>query len=100
MNEQKLAGMLGLAVRARQAAAGMEACRILVKSGKCGVILTDAEAAPGTREKAEETARQAGTQSGVLPPGMIMKATGKDNMVIAIREGSFSEQIISILSGL
>ena len=97
MNGQKMAGMLGLATRARQTAAGMDACRIMIRSGKCGVLLTDEAAAPGTREKAESMARQADIPFRVLPSGMIMTATGRDNMIIAIREGSFAEQIISML---
>ena len=98
MNGQRLAGMLGLAMRARQAAAGMDACRIMIRSGKCGVILADGEAGPNTVKKAEDLARQAGIPFSILPSGMIMKATGKSNMVIAVREGSFAEQIISMLS--
>ena len=99
MNGQKMAGMLGLAMRARQAAAGMDACRIMIRSGKCGVLLADEAAAPGTREKAEAMARQAGVPYRVLPSGMILDATGRDNRIIAIREGSFAEQIISMLPG-
>ena len=99
MNGQKLAGMLGLAMRARQAAAGMDACRIMIRSGKCGVLLADEAVAPGTREKAGAMARQAGVPFRVLPQGMIMDATGRDNRVVAIREGSFAEQIISMLPG-
>lgn len=97
MNERKLAGMIGLAVRARQAAAGMDACRIMIRAGKCGVLLADGETAPGTREKAEGMARQADIPFRVLPPGMILEATGRDNRVIAVSRGSFAEQIISML---
>ena len=43
MNETKLKGMLGLALRARQASLGMDACRILIRSGKCGIMLLDGE---------------------------------------------------------
>ncbi len=91
--------MLGLAMRARNAAAGMDACGIMIRSGKCGVLLADEAAAQGTREKAEAMARQADVPFRILPPGMIMDATGRDNMVVAIREGSFAEQIISMLPG-
>ena len=99
MNGQKLAGMLGLAMRARQAAAGMDACRIMIRSGKCGVLLADEAAAQGTRERAEVMARVADVPFRILPRGMIMNATGRDNMIVAIREGSFAEQIISMLPG-
>ncbi len=94
MNGGKLTGMLGLAVRARQTAAGMEACRILIRSGNCGVLLLDGEAAPNTRKKAEDLCRQAGTPLTILPPGLIEKATGKSCMVIAVRNGPFAEQFL------
>ena len=97
MNEQKLTGMLGLAMRARQAAAGMDACRIMIRSGQCGVLLADGETAPGTLQKAEDLARQSGTPFRVLPAGMILKATGRDNRIIAVRTGSFAEQMITLL---
>ena len=96
MNEQKLAGMLGLTVRARQVSAGMDACRILIRSGNCGVLLIDAETRDNTRKKAEDLCRQTGTPVVVLPPGMIERATGKENRVLAVRKGSFAEQILQI----
>lgn len=96
MNEQKLAGMLGLTVRAGQASAGMDACRILIKSGNCGVLLIDGATRDNTRKKSEDLCRQTGTPVAVLPPGTIERATGKDNRVLAIRKGSFAEQILQI----
>ena len=96
MNEQKLAGMLGLTVRAGQVSAGMDACRILIRSGNCGVLLIDGETCGNTRKKAEDFCRQTGTPAVVLPSGMIERATGKDNRVLAVRKGSFAEQILQI----
>ena len=96
MNEQKLAGMLGLAVRAGQVAAGMDACRILIRSGNCGVLLIDGETRGNTRKKAEDLCRQTGTPSAVLPPGTVGRATGKDNRVLAVRKGSFADTILKI----
>ena len=96
MNEQKLAGMLGLTVRAGQVSAGMDACRILIRSGNCGVLLIDGETRGNTRKKAEDLCRQTGTPAVVLPPGTIERATGKTNRVLAIQEGSFAEQILNL----
>ena len=96
MNEQKLAGMLGLTIRAGQASAGMDACRILIRSGNCGVLLIDGETRGNTRKKSEDLCRQTGTPVVILPPGTIERATGKDNRVLAIRKGSFTEQILQI----
>ena len=99
MNERKLAGMLGLAIRARQAAAGMDASRMMIRTGTCGVLLVDGDAGPNTRKKASDLCRQAGTPMMILPPGLIEKATGKGSMVIAIREGSFAGQFLQLKEG-
>ena len=99
MNERKLAGLLGFAVKARQAAAGADACRILIRSGKCGVLLLDGEAAANTRKKAEELCMQTETPMMILPPGLIKTATGKNNMVMAIQKGSFAEELLTIKQG-
>ena len=98
MNGPKLAGMLGFAVKARQAAAGMDACRIMVRSGRCGVLLIDAETGPSSRKKAEDMCREAETPVRILPPGLISQSTGKDSMLIAIQRGTFAEQILNLLN--
>ena len=98
MNEQKLKGMLGLALRARQAAAGMEACRILVRSGQCGVLLMDGAAGDNTRRRCEQMCAGAGTPFRILPEGTIGEATGKSSFILGIRIGSMAEQIVNILN--
>ena len=99
MNEQKLRGMLGLAVRARQAQLGTDACRLLVLSGVCGVLLLDAGTSPNTRAKCEEWCRRSDTPVVILPEGMIADATGRTNITLGIRKGSFSEQVLAITGG-
>ena len=96
MNDRKLAGLLGFAVKARQAAAGADACRILIRSGKCGVLLLDEAAGPNTRKKAEDLCRQAETPLSILTPGLIEQATGKGSMLLGIQKGSFSEGILRL----
>ena len=99
MNEQKLAGMLGLAVRARQAAVGMDACRIMIRAGKCGVLLVYADTGQNTRQKAEDLCRQTETPLMLLPAGLIEKATGKSSMTAAIQKGSFAERFLQLKEG-
>ncbi|MBR5961553.1 MAG: hypothetical protein IKZ98_11250 [Clostridia bacterium] len=94
MNDQKLRGMIGLAVRARQTAAGTDACRILIRCGECGVLLIDSGTADNTRKKAEEMCERTGTPWRVLPEGLIEAATGKSNMILGLRKGSFAEQVL------
>ena len=93
MNETKARGMLGLAVRAGQACFGEEACRILIRSGKCGLMLLDGEAGENTRKKAETLCWAEKVPLAVLPPGLIGEATGRGNIAMALRQGSFAEQL-------
>ena len=94
MNIQHLNGMLGLAVRARQAAAGTDACRILVRTGQCGVLLVDGAAGPNARKKAEQLCGRSAIPVITLPEGAIEAATGRSCMVMAVRKGSFADRII------
>lgn len=94
MNGQKIKGMIGLALRARQAALGMDACRIMIRTGKCGVLLVDRTAGFNTRQKTEELCRRTGTPIRTMPEGLIEEATGRANMIIGLQKGHFSEQIL------
>jgi ribosomal protein L7Ae-like RNA K-turn-binding protein len=95
--EQKLRGLIGLAFRARQADSGMEACRILIRSGRCGIMLIDRNTGPNTRKKSAELCEASHTPLRVLPAGMIENATGKQSMVICMKKGSFTEEILRII---
>ena len=97
MNEQKMKGMLGLAVRAREACFGDEACRKLINSGKCGMILLDGETGPNTRKKYQDLCERTGTPLAILPNGLMGEATGRANMVAALRTGAFAEQMTACL---
>jgi len=94
VNNRKVCGLMGLALRARQAEAGTDACRILIRSGKCGVLLMDGNAGPNTRKKAKELCERTQTPLLVLPGGMIESATGRCNMLLGIRQGGFADEIL------
>ena len=96
MNEQKIAGLIGLALRARQAVSGADACRLLIRSGECGVLLVDGDAGPNTRKKAEEQCRSTETPMRILPAGTIERATGRSNRLLAVRKGGFAIQLCEI----
>ena len=95
MNGQRLKGMLGLALRARKAVLGTDASRILIRSGKCGVLLLDEAAGVNTRKKAEDLCRQTGTPIRTVPEHLIGDATGRSNIVMGVQDGSFAEQILA-----
>ena len=97
MNERRAKGMLGLAVRAREACFGDEACRKLIESGKCGIILLDGAAGANTRKKYRELSERAGAALAVMPEGLMEEATGRGNRVAALREGAFAEEMKACL---
>lgn len=97
MNETKVRGMLGLAVRARQLCFGEEACGILVRKGKCAAVFLDGEAGPNTRKKTEAMCKAAGIPLVLLPEGMIGQATGRSNRIAALQKGAFAEQMTGCL---
>lgn len=92
MTEERMKGLLGLALRARQAAAGQDACSMLIRNGKCGALLIDGDAAANTRKKYEDLCRRTGTPVITLPAGLIEKATGRTNMAMALQKGNFAQQ--------
>ena len=95
--EQKLRGMLGLAVRARQACFGADACRKLLGSGQCAAVLLDRDTAENTRRKVSQMAEKAGVLLAETPPGLMTEATGRDNRIMALRKGAITEEIIRCL---
>ena len=97
MNEQRVKGMLGLAVRARQACFGEDTCRRLAESGRCGMILLDGEASENSRRKYEALCGRNGIPLVILPVGMIAEATGRTNMAAALMKGAFTEQMKACL---
>lgn len=97
MNEQKLKGILGLSVRAGQAVFGEDTCRRLLSSGKGAVLLLDGDASENTRKKYSELCERTGMVLAVLPAGLIEAATGKDNRAMALKKGTFAEQVESCL---
>ena len=97
MNEQRTKGMLGLAVRAREACFGDNACRKLIDSGKCGMILLDGETGPNTRKKYRDLCERNGVPLVITPEGMIGEATGRSNRVAALKKGAFAEQMTACL---
>jgi hypothetical protein len=97
MDEKRLRGLMGLSVRAGQAAFGEEGCRKLILQEGCGVLMLDAGASANTRERYERLCAAQETQMAVLPEGLIQEATGRSGAAMALRSGSFSEQVTSCL---
>ena len=93
MDERRLKGLMGLCVRARQAVFGEDGCRKAISSGQCGILLADGDISSNTRKRYEEICVRSDTEMYILPPGLLEEATGKPGAAMAVRNGSFAEQI-------
>jgi len=98
MDERRMKGLMGLCVRAGQAVFGEDGCRKAIEKGRCGILLADGNISENSRKRYEDLCERTGTRMGLLPPGMLAEATGKPGAAMAVKPGSFSEQICSLIS--
>ena len=91
--ENKLRGLMGLCVRARQAVFGEDGCMKTIRGGNCGVLLLDSGASQATRDKYRGVCANANTPMVELPQGLLHEATGKPGVAMAILKGGFANQV-------
>ena len=91
--ENKLRGLMGLCVRARQAVFGEDGCMKTIRGGNCGVLLLDSGASAATQDKYRGVCKNAGVPLVELPEGLLHEATGKPGMAMAILKGGFANQV-------
>ena len=97
MDEWRMKGLMGLCVRAGQAAFGEEGCRKVIEKGQCGILLMDGGISTNSRKRYEDLCERTGTRTAILPEGLLWDATGKPGAAMAVKEGSFAEQIVQLL---
>ena len=97
MDKGRMKGLMGLCVRAGQAVFGEEGCRKSITGGQCGVLLLDGGISDNSRKRYEDLCEHTGTQMAVLPAGLLGDATGRPGTAMVVKQGSFSEQMISCL---
>lgn len=94
MDEQKFIGMLGLAVKARQAQLGAGRALDSIRANKAALVLLDEEASDNTRKRFENACLFHEVECLILPPGLLGRAAGKsDAMVAAILKGGMAERL-------
>lgn len=94
----RLKGLMGLCVRARQAVFGEDGCLKTVRAGSCGVILVDEGASQATKEKYRGACLRAGVTVAWLPEGLLFDATGRPGVAMAVPKGGLAEQLKGLLS--
>ena len=93
MDEKRLRGLMGLCVRAGQAVFGEDGCRKAVGNGECGILLADGGMSESTRKRYEGLCRRADIPMETIPEGLLEEATGRPGVAMAVKKGSFAEQI-------
>ncbi len=91
--ENKLRGLMGLCVRARQAVFGEDGCMKTIRGGGCGVLLLDNGASRATQDKYRSVCLNADTPLLELPEGLLHEATGKPGVAMAVLKGGFASSI-------
>lgn len=97
MIRQRVQGLMGLCVRARQAVFGEDGCLKTIRSGQCGVLLVDSGASQATKEKYRSACAHAKVCLGWLPEDLLLEATGRPGVAMAVTKGGLSEQLTKLL---
>jgi len=98
MNKNRLSGLMGLCVRARQASFGEEGCRKAIQSGQSTLLLVDGGASANTLKRYQDLCERAGVRMEVLPEGQMASATGRPGMAMAVLKGPLAYGMISVLN--
>ena len=96
--ENKLRGLMGLCVRARQAVFGEDGCMKTIRGGNCGVLLLDSGASKATQDKYRGVCANASTPIVELPAGLLHEATAKPGVAMAILKGGFANQVTQMMN--
>ena len=97
MDENKLRGLMGLCVRARQATFGMDGCLKAVRTSQAGVALLDAGASAATKDKFLSACEHHGIPVHVVPQGLLQEATGRPGVTMTVAQGGLANELRSLL---
>lgn len=97
MQADRLAGLMGLCVRAGQATFGEDGCMKRIRGGQCGVLLVASEASEATREKYRSACGRAGVPLLPLPEGLLQLATGRPGVAMAVQKGGLADRLIALI---
>ena len=101
MNDQtraRLKGLMGLSVRAGQAVFGQDGCLKQVRGAACAALLLDEAASANTRRMYTQACQTHGVPCFLLPEGLLLEATGKPGVAMALARGGLGTQILNLLN--
>ncbi len=93
MDTARMKGLMGLCVRAGQAVFGEDGCMKALRGGECGALLLDGGISPAAEEKYRNVCRRHDVPLIVLPENLLEEATGRPGRAMAVRKGSFAQQM-------
>lgn len=96
MNEQQLRGAMGLCVRARQAVFGEDGCIKAIRKGEIAILLLDEGASEATKEKYRGVCENASVPLAMLREDLILEATGRPGVAMAVKKGSLGSKVLSV----
>ncbi|MDR2505365.1 MAG: ribosomal L7Ae/L30e/S12e/Gadd45 family protein [Oscillospiraceae bacterium] len=86
--EERIAGCLGLAARARQVSSGEFAVLELIRKGRASIVLADEELGVNTRKKIENACKAHGVPLCRMSAGRLARAIGGDGKKVAAMAAS------------
>ncbi len=97
MDENRVAGLIGLCTRARLPVYGEEGCVSLVRSGKAALVLADEGLSENGAKRYTDACRYQRVRLALLPKGLIARAVGKSGrMALALEKSGLCEQLIAL----
>jgi len=94
----RMAGYIGLAVRAGQAVTGEGVCITAIRSGKAAVVLLDSAASDNTLKRFTDACTHHQVPLIHLPPDLLQNAVGKPGrMVLIIASGGLAAKALECM---
>lgn len=94
----RLAGYIGLAVRAGQAVTGEGACVAAIRAGKAAVAMLDSDASDNAVKRFTDTCSHYRVPLVKLPPEFMQKAAGKPGrMAMVMAPGGIASKVLECM---
>ena len=94
----RLAGYIGLAVRAGQAVTGEGACVTAIRAGKAAVAMLDSNASENAVKRFTDACTHHKVPLVKLPPELLQNATGKPGrMAMVMAPGGLCEKVLECM---
>lgn len=97
MNEAKVAGLLGMAMRIGIVITGEDACVDKIRKKQAAIVLVDEDASENATKRYTNACFSHQAQMATLPKGMLARAIGKDGrMALVITKHDLASKLIEL----